>query len=66
MNTQMQLDLDKATDMKCSECNSEYFVVKYLLKHLTALISPSGQDTIIPIQVFSCANCGHVDQEFLP
>lgn len=66
MNSNMQLDLDKATDMKCSKCDSEYFIVKYLLKQLTALVSPTGQDTIIPVQVFACAECGHVDQEFLP
>jgi hypothetical protein len=62
----MPLDLDKTTEMKCSKCDGEYFVVKYLLRHISAIVAPSGQDTIIPIQVFSCANCGHVDQEFLP
>jgi hypothetical protein len=28
------------------------------LKKISALISPTGQEGIIPIQVFACGDCG--------
>ena len=29
-----------------------------------ALVAPGGQETIIPMQVFACEKCGHVNKEF--
>jgi len=31
---------------------------------MSALVSPSGQETIIPMAVFACEKCGHVNKEF--
>ena len=34
------------------------------MRKMSALVSPSGQETIIPMQVFACEKCGHVNKEF--
>lgn len=60
------LDLEKAASIECTECGNDRFIVHYMLKELSALVSPTGQDTIIPIQVFACSNCKHIDDRFLP
>ena len=33
---------------------------------LSALLSPTGEEAKIPIQVFACAKCGHINKGFLP
>ena len=27
---------------------------------MSALVSPTGQEVIAPVQVFNCGNCGHM------
>ena len=65
-NMQGQPDFDKATDVTCDECKGTKFVVRYFLKRFSALVSPTGDEMLIPMQVFACSNCGHVNEEFLP
>jgi hypothetical protein len=36
------------------------------MRKLSALLSPTGQETMIPIPVFACAKCGHINKGFLP
>tara|TARA_Y100000593_G_scaffold32544_1_gene64169 strand:- start:448 stop:672 length:225 start_codon:yes stop_codon:yes gene_type:complete len=59
-----QLDVSKATDFECEKCQSKIFDSKFMIKSLSALVSPTGQEIVIPIQVFSCDGCGHVDDKF--
>ena len=35
-----------------------------MLHTMSALLSPSGQESIIPAAVFACEKCGHVNKEF--
>ena len=53
---QVQVDLKQADTIKCSDCNN------YLL---SAIVSPTGQEAMIPVQVYSCGNCGKVAEGFL-
>jgi hypothetical protein len=63
---QMPIDLEQAVSMTCDECGSELFEIKYMIKKLSALVAPTGQDTLVPIQLFVCSNCNHINEEFLP
>jgi len=63
---QMPIDIEQAVSMTCDECGSELFEIKYMIKKLSALVAPTGQDTLIPIQLFVCSNCNHINEEFLP
>ena len=36
------------------------------MRKMSALLSPHGQETMIPMQVFACAKCGHINEDFLP
>ena len=63
---QMQetIDFSKTTQIKCESCDSSTFKQTLLLRKMSALVSPNGQETIIPMQVFACEKCGHVNKEF--
>jgi hypothetical protein len=58
--------LDNTDEIKCDECGSTTFHPAFLLRKVSAFLSPSGKDTIVPIQVFACDACSHVNEEFLP
>ncbi len=58
--------LEQTTELSCDECASTVFHPAFLLRKVSALISPTGKETIVPIQVFACDSCGHVNEEFLP
>jgi len=72
----MNIDLDKATPIKCNnkivdlekgiemECGGEIFTQGVELKKLSALVSPNGQEAIVPVMAFACDSCGHINDEF--
>ena len=62
----VQVDLTKADNMKCEECSNYSFIQSYFLKRLSPLMSPTGEEAIIPIQVYSCGNCGTVPKKMMP
>ena len=57
---QVQVDLRDAETIKCEDCNNYLWIQSFGLKRLSALVSPSGQEALVPIQVYSCGNCGKV------
>jgi|TARA_Y100000817_G_scaffold289899_1_gene260200 predicted nucleic acid-binding Zn ribbon protein len=57
---QVQVDLRDAETIKCEDCNNYLWIQSFVLKRLSALVSPSGQEALVPIQVYSCGNCGKV------
>ena len=63
---QMQVDLSKTSAEVCEACGNDTFVQVYKMRKLSALLSPTGKPTMIPMQVFACAKCGHINSEFLP
>ena len=63
---QMNIDFSQTTAEVCEKCENDTFQQVYRMRKLSALLSPAGQETMIPIQVFACAKCGHINPEFLP
>ena len=64
--TQVNVDLRNAEDVKCENCGHDTFVPSFLIKKVSAIVSPTGQEIIAPVQVFGCTKCGHVNKDFLP
>ena len=61
---QEQIDFSKTTQIQCESCGGSTFKQTLLLRKMSALVAPGGQETIIPMQVFACEKCGHVNKEF--
>ncbi len=61
---QEQIDISKTTQIKCEKCENSTFKQTLLIRKLSAIVSPNGQETIIPVAVFACEKCGHVNSEF--
>jgi ribosomal protein S27AE len=57
---QVQVDLKDADTMKCQKCGNSIFIQGYVIKRISAIVSPTGKEVIAPIQVFNCGNCGEM------
>jgi hypothetical protein len=62
---QVELDISKADTIQCQECGNASFIPAFFLKKISALMSPTGKEAIVPIQVYSCGSCGVVPQKML-
>lgn len=60
------VDLSSALDVVCESCGSKQFREVAFIKKVSALISPTGKEMIVPVATFACAGCGHVNAEFDP
>ena len=58
------IDLTHAKTLECEKCGCKAFKQTLMLKKLSPLVSPNGQEAIIPVGVFACDSCGHVNKEF--
>ena len=62
----MNVDFTQTTAEVCESCGHDLFIPAFKMRKLSALLAPTGQPTMIPVQVFSCAKCGHINDVFLP
>ena len=62
---QQQLDISKADTIVCEECGNASFIQAFFLKKVSALVSPTGKEAIVPMQVFSCGNCGTIPKNMI-
>ena len=58
------VDLTHAQTLECDECKGKGFKQTLMLKKLSALVSPNGQESIIPVAAFACEKCGNINKEF--
>ena len=61
----VQVDLREADTIKCDDCGNYLFITSHILKRLSAIVSPTGEEALIPVQVYSCGDCGKVPQKLL-
>ena len=65
MTAQQELDLSRATTVECEICANKTFKQTMIIKKLSAIIAPTGQTTLVPIGVFACEKCGHVNKDMV-
>jgi uncharacterized Zn finger protein len=63
---QINVDLSQAEDIICENCGNYTFNEVVLMKKLSALISPTGKEAVVPIPTFACNACGFINKRFLP
>jgi len=66
LNQQIAAQLKNAEEAQCDECSCTRFKPVFIIKRLSALLSPTGDEMNIPIQLFQCAECNYINKEWLP
>jgi uncharacterized Zn finger protein len=62
----MNVALKDTTAIACEECQSEVFKEGVLLRKISRFVTGTAQDALMPIPVFTCSKCGHVNADFMP
>ena len=69
MTTPNNMNIDPATleGVLCEapECDNQTFSPTFIIKRISALMSPTGKESLAPIQIFKCDVCGHINELFL-
>ncbi len=60
------VDITQTTPEVCENCEGEAFRDALLLRKVSALLTETGKEGYLPIQVFACVKCGHVNNHFIP
>ena len=63
---QMNIDFSQTTAEVCEKCENDTFQQAFKMRKLSALLSPTGESAMLPIQIFACSKCGHINPGFLP
>jgi len=66
MQQNINLDMSQTSAVTCDDCGGVYFEQALVMRKASGLLTGTGQPSYIPIPVFTCKNCGHVNEEFLP
>ena len=53
-------------DITCDNCGSKYFRAVHAFKRISALMSPTGKEQIVPVPTYRCDDCGYINEEFRP
>lgn len=62
---QVTLEMMKnATEMKCEKCENNTFEEVLKIRKLSKLYTGQPKDTLIPIPMFACKECGHINKDF--
>ena len=62
----LQIDPSMLKDICCDECGGKFFRAVNAFKRISALVSPTGKEQIIPVPTYRCDDCGYINEEFRP
>ena len=62
----LNVSLDKTVPITCEKCDNQTCSEAVILRKVSRFLTGQPQDGLVPIPVFSCTACGHVNNEFLP
>ena len=65
-NMNLNIKQDDMKPMICAECGGMYFRQVMSINKVSRFITGADKDTVYPVPVFRCDDCGHVPEEFQP
>ena len=60
-----QIEIGDTETIICEKCGNASFIQSFFLKRISPLVSPTGKEAIVPIQVFACGNCGTIPKNMM-
>ena len=60
------LKLNDLDGVCCEKCGNPTFNQVFLLRKISAVLSPNGKGGFLPLPVFQCSNCGYINEELMP
>lgn len=64
MNKLTQAQVENAKNLCCEKCGCELMKQVTVIKTVSGLLTGDNKDTFIPVPVFACNKCDHVNSIF--
>lgn len=61
---QLNLDPSDLLDVECNECGNNTFIKVHFMKKVSEVVSPNGEEQLVPVPSFQCSECGHMNERF--
>jgi hypothetical protein len=61
MENKIRVDLSNTAWAEC-ECGGMMFTTSMMFKKLSALMSPTGKNELVPLEVAVCTSCGKIPE----
>ena len=65
-NLKINVGPDDMKPITCTECGGMYFRQVMAINKVSKLLTGSDKDTMMPVPVFRCDDCGAIPEEFQP
>lgn len=59
-----QAQLEAAKNVACEKCGGEVMKNVFVVKSISALMMQDGKEALIPVPVFACNTCSHINERF--
>lgn len=66
MDQTLNINIEDTKEVLCEECSNNTFIPGFFIRKASGFLTGTGKDTYMPLQVFTCGKCGHVNSEFFP
>jgi predicted nucleic acid-binding Zn ribbon protein len=63
---QPKINLRECPTIKCESCEGIYFREVIYIKRVPKLMTGSPEDTTVPLPIYKCDSCGHINEGFNP
>lgn len=63
---QMNIALKDTTKVECEKCANDVFIEGMMLRSVSRFLTGTEKDGLIPIPLFFCSKCQHVNERFIP
>lgn len=62
----LNVALKDTTAIVCEECGGEVFIEGLMLRKVSRFMTGTTTDALMPLNIFMCAVCHHINKEFMP
>tara|TARA_R100001443_G_scaffold73397_1_gene81322 strand:+ start:508 stop:798 length:291 start_codon:yes stop_codon:yes gene_type:complete len=62
----MNIKMEDTTEICCDNCGGVTFEMVLYFRRVSALVSPTAQEAVVPLNLYACKRCQHINKEFLP
>ena len=66
MQNSINVDINQTTEVICEKCGGKIFEQGLVIRKASGILTGQSKPSYIPIPIFKCAGCGHVNSEFQP
>jgi len=61
----LKIDINQAETMECDKCQGKLWDSAHIVKRVSPLISPTGQEILVPLPILVCKKCHYIPENLL-